>query len=68
LATSLGFAPNTPQHAECQEVVAKLYEVFIKKECTLLEINPLVETKAGKVMVCDAKLGFDDNAFFRQSK
>ena len=51
LATSLGFAPNTAQHAECQAVVASLYEVFIKKECTLLEINPLVETANGTVSI-----------------
>ena len=30
-------------------MVAKLYQVFSEKECTLLEINPLVETKQGKV-------------------
>jgi succinyl-CoA synthetase beta subunit len=49
LATSLGFTPGSAQHTECKEVVTKLYKVFTEKECTLLEVNPLVETKEGKV-------------------
>ena len=61
LATSLGFAPNTAQHAECQAVVASLYDVFIKKECTLLEINPLVETASGTVSPADC---LDTNCYF----
>jgi hypothetical protein len=54
LATSLGFTPGSAQHTECKEVVTKLYKVFTEKECTLLEVNPLVETKEGKVRECDA--------------
>lgn len=49
LATSLGFSPGSTQHTECKSVVTKLYKVFTEKECTLVEINPLVETKQGKV-------------------
>ena len=60
LATSLGFAPNTAQHAECQAVVASLYDVFIKKECTLLEINPLVETASGTVSLA---ISLDTNCY-----
>jgi len=66
LATSLGFQPNTPSHAECKEVIIKLYKLFKDHDCTLLEVNPLAETKEGKVVVCDAKINFDDNAEFRQ--
>ena len=48
----------------------KLYKIFIEKDATLIEINPLAEVK-GKddqihVMCMDAKFGFDDNADFRQ--
>ena len=39
-----------------------------KKDATLCEINPLAETQDSKVMCCDAKLNFDDNAEFRQKK
>jgi succinyl-CoA synthetase beta subunit len=62
LATSLGFVPNTASHKECKDVVEKLYKLFITHDCTLLEVNPLAETTEGKVVVCDAKINFDDNA------
>jgi succinyl-CoA synthetase beta subunit len=67
LATSLGFIPGTSSHKECKEVVEKIYQLFRKHDCTLVEVNPLAETPDGRVVVCDAKLNFDDNAEFRQS-
>ncbi len=66
LATSLGFQPGSKGHDECKEVVKKLYQLFRSHDCTLVEVNPLAETPDGRVMVCDAKLNFDDNAEFRQ--
>jgi len=66
LATSLGFVPGTPSHAECKMVVEKLYQLFRAHDCTLVEVNPLAETPEGRVVVCDAKINFDDNAEFRQ--
>merc|ERR1712050_121428 len=39
---------------------------FIECDCTMLEINPLATLKDGRVLVCDSKVGFDDNAAFRQ--
>ena len=44
----------------------KLYKLFEDKDATQVEINPLAETKDGAVLCMDAKLGFDDNADFRQ--
>ena len=46
-------------------LVQKLYNVFHDKDCTLLEINPLVLTTAGTPVVLDVKMQFDDNALFR---
>ncbi|GAB5544864.1 MAG: ADP-forming succinate--CoA ligase subunit beta [Sandaracinaceae bacterium] len=43
----------------------KLYEMFMKEDCSLLEINPLIVTTDGQVMALDCKLNFDDNAHFR---
>merc|ERR1711979_114477 len=40
--------------------------VFIDCDCTMVEINPFAELTDGRVIVCDAKVGFDDNAEFRQ--
>lgn len=68
LATSLSFVPGTEGHKQCQDVLKKLYNLFIKYDCTLLEVNPLAETPEGNVVVCDAKLNFDDNAEFRQKE
>jgi succinyl-CoA synthetase beta subunit len=42
-----------------------LYNLFIKTDCSLIEINPLVVTKQNEVMALDAKFNFDDNAMFR---
>ncbi len=42
-----------------------LYQVFVDKDCSIAEINPLVVTGDGNVMALDAKLNFDDNALFR---
>jgi len=66
LATSLGFLPGSKAHAECKGVVEKIYEMFIKHDCTLVEVNPLAETPDHRVLVCDGKINFDDNAEFRQ--
>jgi succinyl-CoA synthetase beta subunit len=42
-----------------------LYRLFVEKDCSMVEINPLVITKQGDVTALDAKIGFDDNALFR---
>jgi len=42
-----------------------LYRLFIEKDCSLAEINPLVVTKEGDLVALDAKITFDDNAIFR---
>ncbi|MGZ5865720.1 MAG: ADP-forming succinate--CoA ligase subunit beta [Xanthobacteraceae bacterium] len=42
-----------------------LYRAFVEKDMSLLEINPLVVTKDGKLICLDAKVGFDDNALYR---
>lgn len=44
---------------------AGLYECFVKSDCAMVEVNPLILTKGGDLMALDAKLGFDDNALFR---
>ncbi len=46
-------------------IMTKLYDLFISKDCSLVEINPLIITKSGDVVALDAKINFDDNALFR---
>ncbi len=46
-------------------LITGLYRAFMALDASLLEINPLVVTKEGKVVALDAKMNFDDNALFR---
>jgi len=45
--------------------IQNLYCLFVEKDCTLVEINPLVVTEQGDVLALDAKMSFDDNALAR---
>lgn len=51
--------------AAAQQIKA-LYKTFTESDCTMVEVNPLAEDADGKLIAADAKLGFDDNAAFRQ--
>ena len=46
-------------------LLAKLTKAYVEKDCSLIEINPLVETADGQLLCLDAKVNFDDNALFR---
>ncbi len=50
---------------ELHSFVDKLYKMFIKYDYSLLEINPLVVAKQGKLLALDGKMNFDDNALYR---
>jgi succinyl-CoA synthetase beta subunit len=63
LSYELGFAGDQAPKAEA--IITALAKVFLDKDCSLAEINPLVTTEAGDVQVLDAKITFDDNALFR---
>ena len=47
------------------KLLAALYEVVVREDCSLCEINPLITTKSGDVVALDAKINLDDNAEFR---
>ena len=46
-------------------ILKKMTKLFIEKDCSLVEINPLVLTKEGHLLALDAKVNFDDNALMR---
>ena len=50
---------------QCVTLIGQLYRAFVDKDMSLLEVNPLVVTKAGKLLCLDAKITFEDNALFR---
>ena len=63
VAKALGLTGDLAKQAE--RLVAQLYAAFLAKDMSLLEINPLVVTKDGRVVCLDAKINFDDNALSR---
>ena len=68
-AMRMAYAINIPEAAIRRAVstMQKLYTAFVDKDCSQLEINPLVLTEDDKIVVLDAKLNFDDSALFRHS-
>ncbi|KAI9298654.1 succinate-CoA ligase [Neoconidiobolus thromboides FSU 785] len=64
LAKKAGFSPNCVNDAA--DTFMKLYKLFIEKDATLVEINPMAESSKHEVLCMDAKINFDDNADFRQ--
>ncbi|HEY8604338.1 ADP-forming succinate--CoA ligase subunit beta [Tsuneonella suprasediminis] len=50
---------------QAQKLAKQLYTAFMDLDCAMLEINPLVETKDGKLLVLDTKMSFDSNALYR---
>ncbi len=47
------------------EILKKLWDVFVKEDATLVEVNPLVKTPEGQVVALDGKVSLDENAEFR---
>ena len=66
-ARRIAFNINIPKESinKAVKFLISLYNVFIEKDCSIVEINPLVTTGDGDVLALDAKLNFDDNALFR---
>ena len=66
LAFALGLEGK--QVGAAVKLILGVYNAFIALDASLVEINPLVVTKAGDVMALDAKMNFDDNALYRQKE
>ncbi|BGP37348.1 succinate--CoA ligase beta chain [Rhodotorula kratochvilovae] len=66
IAKKLGFKPESEEKAA--DIFIKLYTLFKERDATQIEINPLAEVEGGDVLCMDAKLGFDENAEFRQEE
>lgn len=62
-ARALGLAG--PLEKELTSILSALSRLYVDKDCSLVEINPLVETDEGHLLCLDAKVNFDDNALFR---
>ena len=60
------FKFNDQQNKTASKLIKSLYEIIIKKDASLIEINPLIITKTNKLICLDAKMNFDENAIFRR--
>ena len=67
-ARKIAFGLGMPKESVNKAVafITALYRAFVESDCSMAEINPLVLTKSGDLIALDAKMGFDDNALFRQ--
>jgi len=65
IAASLGL--RGPLMTQASKLFTNLYRLFIERDCSMVEVNPLVVTKEGKLLALDAKFNFDDNALYRQT-
>ena len=63
VAFKLGF--GVAQVKQAVPLLMNLYKAFVETDCSLLEINPLVQTGEGDLLCLDAKINFDENALFR---
>jgi succinyl-CoA synthetase beta subunit len=63
IAVALGLKGDAAM--QIGKVVKALYEAFLAKDMSLLEINPLAVTKDGNIICLDAKMNFDDNSLYR---
>ncbi len=65
LADSLGLSGKAGD--SFVENVTGLFELFVSKDCSMVEINPMVRTEDDRIVLLDAKVGFDENALFRHA-
>ncbi|MCC9198429.1 ADP-forming succinate--CoA ligase subunit beta [Arthrobacter sp. zg-Y820] len=64
IVDAAGFAPELREGVV--NAILKLWDVFVKEDATLVEVNPLVRTGAGDIVALDGKVSLDENADFRQ--
>ena len=60
------FQLNNNQKKKAAKIIKSLFEIIIKKDASLIEINPLIVTKKNELICLDAKMNFDDNEIFRR--
>ena len=64
-AVAFGLKLSGDLNKQAQKIAKQIYEAFMDLDCDMLEINPLVESKDGQLLVLDTKMSFDSNALYR---
>jgi succinyl-CoA synthetase beta subunit len=62
---AFGLGLQGAQIGEFQSITSALYRLYVEKDASLVEVNPLIVTKGGKLLALDAKINVDANAVFR---
>jgi len=65
---AFGLELDKQQMRQFGDLIRKMYQLYLDCDASLVEVNPLITTKAGDVMALDAKINIDSNALFRQPK
>jgi succinyl-CoA synthetase beta subunit len=63
---AFGLGLSGPQIAEFERIARALYRLYLERDLALIEVNPLIVTRDGKLVALDAKINIDANALFRQ--
>ncbi len=64
---AFGLGLEGKQVSSCCKFIISLYELFMKLDCSIVEINPLVVTSEDDIIALDAKINFDSSALFRHA-
>ncbi len=65
---AFGLGLDAKQGRQFADLIGKMYRLFLECDASLVEVNPLIVTKAGDVVALDAKINIEANALFRQSR
>ena len=65
---AFGLGLDKQQMRQFGDIIKKMYRLYLDCDASLVEVNPLITTKAGDVLALDAKINIDGNALFRQAK
>jgi succinyl-CoA synthetase beta subunit len=65
---AFGLELDTQQMRQFTDLIRRMYKLYQDCDASLVEVNPLITTKSGKVIALDAKINIDSNALYRQAK
>src|SRR5688572_1427745 len=65
---AFGLGLKGEQGRQLEQMLKKLYRLYVEKDASLLEVNPLIVTKEGQLVALDAKINIDSNSLFRQKE
>jgi len=65
---AFGLGLDKKQMRQFGDLIKRLYQLYVDADASLIEVNPLITTKAGDIMALDGKINIDGSALFRQPK